>query len=126
MKRNEIITKIFDQVPNDFFKVNFTDIDGYGEVKVTLITAEEEINKNIFIDETFVFNEEGDEILETTDIFSLDEFKDFLDCPDCHNENEIDVFVGCSRPASDCCGGCSKIIKCEHEDYYFKFLLDEL
>lgn len=39
-----------------------------------------------------------------------------LECPECHGQGLNEFFVGCSKPASECCGGCTVEYKCEDCD----------
>jgi hypothetical protein len=47
-------------------------------------------------------------------------------CGECYGEGSVEVMVRCGKPASSCCGGCTKVISCpscmggEYEDnrYY--------
>jgi hypothetical protein len=35
-----------------------------------------------------------------------------LECRECQGQGYDDVFVGCFKPTSMCCGGCTERIKC--------------
>ena len=39
-----------------------------------------------------------------------------LECEECNGQGYDDVFVGCNKPASMCCGGCDARITCEECD----------
>ena len=42
-----------------------------------------------------------------------------VECEDCNGEGYTQEFVGCSRPASDCCGGCYASVSCECENRFY-------
>jgi hypothetical protein len=35
-----------------------------------------------------------------------------LECRECQGQGYDDVFVGCMKPASMCCGGCTERVRC--------------
>jgi hypothetical protein len=37
----------------------------------------------------------------------------FIDCSECEGTGKIEIFIDCGKPASECCGGCTKTIECE-------------
>ena len=39
-----------------------------------------------------------------------------IECPKCYGEGAISNGIYCTRPASDCCGGCETFTKCEDCD----------
>lgn len=40
----------------------------------------------------------------------------YLECPECNGEGGYDLFISCLRPMSECCGGCTKQVKCKECD----------
>ncbi len=52
-------------------------------------------------------------------------YEAFEDCEICNGEVEVDVLVNyCSRPVSDCCGGCTERFICDDcEDGKIEFML---
>ena len=56
---------------------------------------------------------------ETEDLMIFPSFEEQNECEDCNGEGYTQEFVGCSRPASDCCGGCYASVSCECENRFY-------
>lgn len=47
-------------------------------------------------------------------------FPSFVDvniCIECEGKGHYEVFQMCGKPASDCCGGCSRVVQCDCSKY---------
>ena len=55
---------------------------------------------------------------ETEDLMQFSSFEEQNKCVHCDGDGYVNVFVGCTKPASLCCGGCDADVECECELFY--------
>ena len=58
-------------------------------------------------------------LFETKQLMIFPDFEEQNECEDCHGEGYTEEFIGCSRPASECCGGCTANVICECENRFY-------
>ena len=37
-----------------------------------------------------------------------------MTCKECDGKGVVEAFIDCGKPASECCGGCTKEIECDN------------
>lgn len=78
--------------------------------------------------ETYLYDEDNVYSLGGDTLYTAQEFCEKYNynntCEGCNDIGSYvdDVFVGCTRPMSECCGGCTEVmlVDCECEDKKFK------
>ena len=74
----------------------------------------------VFMKEWFPVEWKDDEEIDTYEPFTTKDLMSFFDsfqeiniCIECEGKGQYEVFQECGKSASECCGGCSRIEKCD-------------
>lgn len=78
----------------------------------------DEVSK-VFIEYTSEGDETGNEY-HLEDLMEIKSFQEANECPDCGGKGGYEVDEPCMRPASSCCGGCTKMVACNCKDIPFQ------
>lgn len=117
MNAVEIIEKVIGYNPRKVAKeeVEFTFLS-----KESLTINYRGMTRDFIVDSSYVYEEEGNKILfETSDLMLFPRFEELNECEDCNGQGYTEEFVGCTKPASECCGGCTANVKCDCENRFY-------
>lgn len=118
-KVDSLFKKVFGYLPEHFNpkEITFSGNDNSGLLKISYEENSEEL---LVTENNELLNENDEFVIYFSDLYIFPTFEEFNTCPSCNGEGYTEEFIGCSRPASDCCGGCTAKVECDCEDKPFK------
>ena len=119
ISRKTIYEKIFNQVfiGNECKVSEFIRFEFLNNEEIKVFDKSTGCDSIITIYDAEVYNFEGDVICFVRDLDLFEHFLELNVCEYCNGDGyyESDSSSACTKPASECCGGCSVTIECECE-----------
>ena len=77
------------------------------------------IEEDLIVEDGIIYSSDQEtEICKVEEMNILGNFEDENQCIHCEGIGYLEYGPECSKPASECCGGCYTQVKCECELYY--------
>jgi hypothetical protein len=129
MTREKVIEYTIGYKPEVFHydEVVFESLNDDVSIRINYLGMERDFY--VFMKEWFPLDWKDDEEEDTYEPFTtrqlmqmFEQFDEINICTECYGEGFYEVFQGCSRPASDCCGGCTRkeVCNCLESDKLFQ------
>jgi hypothetical protein len=117
--RKTIYEKIFNQefIGNECQVSEFISFEFLNSEEINVSDKSTGCDSVISVIDAEVYNYDGEVICFVRDLDLFEHFVELNVCESCNGDGyyESDESYACSKPASECCGGCSVTVQCECE-----------